>query len=75
MNTHNIYFYEEMAKIIPQLSSNTQFSLLFILLLTEYVFEVIARLFRLLSKTSWHDLGSGIRKKEEPVLDTMEHST
>ena len=65
MNTHNIYFYEEMAKIIPQLSSNTHFSV--ILLLTEYVFEVIARLFRLLSKTSWHDLGSGIRKKEEPV--------
>ena len=66
------YFYEEKAKIIPQLSSNTQ--LLNILLLTEYVFEVIASLFRLLSKTSWHDLGSGIKKKEEPVPDTMDHT-
>ena len=71
MNTHNIYFYEEKAKIIPQLS-NTQF--LNILLLTEYVFEVIASLFRLLSKTSLHDLGSGLKKKEEPVPDTMDHS-
>ena len=73
MNTHNIYFYEEMAKIIPQYYHQIlNFSL--ILLLTEYVFEVIASLFRLHSKTSWHDLGSGIRKKEEPVPDTMEHS-
>ena len=58
MNTRNIYFYEEMAKIIPQYYPQIlNFSL--ILLLTEYVFEVIASLFRLLSKTSWHDLGSG----------------